>query len=339
MDNTKLERINTIFKSETLQLLKERNEVNTDQYTNAFVKVLPLSGLSEETERFSRKCYLEDFQRDPMFNNPLSVEFMTKAFNLDHTLSFLGKKKVYSHDYYDCIQDEQNKNWALKLVKEGIAQSKLGKESKAFELYNSALDADPTIVDAYVAKGALKCKLENFSEAISEFEKALKIDPSHSNAKKYLQIAIVKLDEREKRRIVDQKLLQAKINEQNSKTSTRDSKLGKSVVPERQSISSDDELLSDSVQFTQKLKHMMSDIQLKKQQDKLRMSQNDYVTDIHKLMSDKTSAKDRENIVQKDKKIKEKEKHHSDKKHKDKKRKNREENSVDGHTGKSRRKH
>jgi hypothetical protein len=49
------------------------------------------------------------------FNNPLYVELMGKHFELNHTDTFLGKRVIMEHDYYDYIQDEQNRIWAFQM--------------------------------------------------------------------------------------------------------------------------------------------------------------------------------------------------------------------------------
>lgn len=153
------------------------------------------------------------------FNNPLYVELMGKHFNLKHNESFLGKRVIMEHDYYDYIQDEQNRIWAFQMcvalsshlliirVKDGIAFSRQGNAKKAYECYDSAIEVDPTNVEAFVAKGALQCQLEygvamhsfslficrNYEDAMKSFNIALKYDSMHANATKYLQIAIAKV--------------------------------------------------------------------------------------------------------------------------------------------------
>ena len=53
--------------------------------------------------------------------------------------------------------------------------------------YNSALDLDDSCVDAWVARGALYANQKNYSHSLSDFKRALELDPNHSNARVYYE--------------------------------------------------------------------------------------------------------------------------------------------------------
>lgn len=57
--------------------------------------------------------------------------------------------------------------------------------------YHKALQVDENCVEAYVARGALYGNQGEYIKSIENFEKALQIDSSHSNAKKYLKEVIL----------------------------------------------------------------------------------------------------------------------------------------------------
>lgn len=71
-------------------------------------------------------------------------------------------------------------------VAEGIEHFKDGRHTEAFQCLNKALSIDPRNVEGLVARGALYANSGSFTKAIVDFEAALKLNGTHSNAKKYL---------------------------------------------------------------------------------------------------------------------------------------------------------
>ncbi|VDP12028.1 unnamed protein product [Soboliphyme baturini] len=71
-------------------------------------------------------------------------------------------------------------------VTKGIERLRQGLSTEALQLFNKALEVDPTNIDALVARGALYANTDCFALAVKDFEEALKLDSSHSNARKYL---------------------------------------------------------------------------------------------------------------------------------------------------------
>jgi len=62
-------------------------------------------------------------------------------------------------------------------------------------MYEIALEYDPDCSDAHVGKGAAFVNQKEHEKGIREFEKALVIQPTHKNAKIYLEATKRKLQE------------------------------------------------------------------------------------------------------------------------------------------------
>jgi len=60
--------------------------------------------------------------------------------------------------------------------------------------YDHALEIDPANADAYVAKGAALANRDLFESAVQQFERALRTQPDHPNAGKYLEATKAKLE-------------------------------------------------------------------------------------------------------------------------------------------------
>ncbi len=80
-------------------------------------------------------------------------------------------------------------------VKEGVQHAKKGDYRNALSFYDRALDFDETCSDALVGKGAVFANEMKLKDAIESFEKALEINPEHSNAKLYLTAAKTKAEQ------------------------------------------------------------------------------------------------------------------------------------------------
>lgn len=58
---------------------------------------------------------------------------------------------------------------------------------------NNALNIDPRNVEGLVARGALYANNGSFKKAVEDFETALKLNPNHANARKYMGETLVAL--------------------------------------------------------------------------------------------------------------------------------------------------
>lgn len=91
------------------------------------------------------------------------------------------------------LRQVQASKWAFRSVADGIDHFKAGRHTEAFQCLNKALTIDPKNVEGLVARGALYANSGNFQKAIEDFETALKLNPSHANARKYMGETLVAL--------------------------------------------------------------------------------------------------------------------------------------------------
>lgn len=91
-------------------------------------------------------------------------------------------------DFFDNLFNNNRRS-----VAEGIEHFKEGRHSEAFQCLNKALTIDPRNVEGLVARGALYANNGSFKKAVDDFETALKISPSHANARKYMGETLVAL--------------------------------------------------------------------------------------------------------------------------------------------------
>lgn len=66
-------------------------------------------------------------------------------------------------------------------------EKKLGKTyQKAVKNFESAVDAEPEWLDAYIMLGSIHYKMKDYPAAQAAYESALSIDPEHADAQAYL---------------------------------------------------------------------------------------------------------------------------------------------------------
>ncbi|KAI8922357.1 hypothetical protein DFJ77DRAFT_21006 [Powellomyces hirtus] len=101
---------------------------------------------------------------------------------------------------YASLRRRQESEYAIRQVKDGIDAFQQNDYETALRKYRTALEQDPNCVDAYVARGALYAKQDQFNKAIQDFKDALDVNPDHANAAAYLRMTENKLAdiEREK---------------------------------------------------------------------------------------------------------------------------------------------
>ncbi|KAF5306630.1 hypothetical protein FQA39_LY08819 [Lamprigera yunnana] len=129
------------------------------------------------------------------FNNPNNISYLSEVMGINSQLTFMtglaGRfpETEYSHE----LRQVQASKWAYRNVADGIDHFKAGRHSEAFQCLNKALSIDPKNVEGLVARGALYANSGNFQKAIEDFETALKLNPSHANARKYMGETLVAL--------------------------------------------------------------------------------------------------------------------------------------------------
>ncbi|XP_059218057.1 tetratricopeptide repeat protein 14 homolog isoform X1 [Stomoxys calcitrans] len=110
-------------------------------------------------------------------------------FTLMHNL-----KSGFAHkEYAKELRQVQASKWAFRSVAEGIEYFKVGQHVEAFQCLNKALNIDPRNVEGLVARGALYANKGSFLKAVEDFEKALKLNSLHVNARKYMGETLVAL--------------------------------------------------------------------------------------------------------------------------------------------------
>lgn len=105
----------------------------------------------------------------------------------------LYRSRFPENEYAIELRQVQASKWAYRNVADGIDHFKAGKHVEAFQCLNKALNIDPKNVEGLVARGALYANSGNFQKAIEDFETALKLNPSHANARKYMGETLVAL--------------------------------------------------------------------------------------------------------------------------------------------------
>ncbi|KAJ8917053.1 hypothetical protein NQ315_012972 [Exocentrus adspersus] len=129
------------------------------------------------------------------FNNPNNIQFLSELMDINKHTSFMTglKSRFPENEYANELRQVQASKWAYRNVADGIDHFKAGKHVEAFQCLNKALNIDPKNVEGLVARGALYANSGNFQKAIEDFETALKLNPNHANARKYMGETLVAL--------------------------------------------------------------------------------------------------------------------------------------------------
>ena len=94
---------------------------------------------------------------------------------------------------YERQRHEQNVLWAAENVEKGVAHAQAGRLAEALTQYQRALELDPHHVDAFVARGAALANAKRLHEACADLERALRLRPNDANAQQYLATVRAKL--------------------------------------------------------------------------------------------------------------------------------------------------
>lgn len=129
------------------------------------------------------------------FNNPNNIQFLSELMGINGHCSLMKglRGKFPDNEYASELRQVQASKWAYRNVADGIDHFKAGKHIEAFQCLNKALSIDPKNVEGLVARGALYANSGNFQKAIEDFETALKLNPNHANARKYMGETLVAL--------------------------------------------------------------------------------------------------------------------------------------------------
>ncbi|XP_066255319.1 tetratricopeptide repeat protein 14 homolog [Euwallacea similis] len=129
------------------------------------------------------------------FNNSDNIQFLANQMGINEHFSLVDtlRGRYPENEYANELRQVQASKWAYRNVADGIDHFKAGKHVEAFQCLNKALNIDPRNVEGLVARGALYANSGNFQKAIEDFETALKLNPSHANARKYMGETLVAL--------------------------------------------------------------------------------------------------------------------------------------------------
>jgi tetratricopeptide (TPR) repeat protein len=130
--------------------------------------------------------YLSVLRNDPVFHNPGSHQLMAGCYGLEPYFSFKYGYSPLTWDY-KTIQQGRNQHISNQLTIDGINLCRKSKYEEALRLLKQAIELFPTNVDALVAIGACSANMGNMTEAISQLEAALSLNPNDTNALLYLE--------------------------------------------------------------------------------------------------------------------------------------------------------
>ena len=140
----------------------------------------------------ARRSYEDCLERDNDFGSPHCVHAMMRAYGIADGWSVVdgghrGKEETARvSEFMDLVKVQVKSAWATESVRRGVAHYKSGDATTALKMYEQALELDKRHAEAYVARGAALNALNRVRDAAEDFETALKIDPDHRNARKYL---------------------------------------------------------------------------------------------------------------------------------------------------------
>ncbi|XP_032454896.1 tetratricopeptide repeat protein 14 homolog isoform X6 [Nasonia vitripennis] len=160
--------------------------VHAEDLPDAYKKAMDNKGQSYETI----------MENSSGFNNPNNIKYLSDLLGLGQLnySNMVGLRERFPpNEYASELRQAQASKWAFRSVAEGIDHFKAGRHSEAFQCLNKALTVDPRNVEGLVARGALYANSGSFKKAIDDFETALKLNPSHANARKYMAETLVAL--------------------------------------------------------------------------------------------------------------------------------------------------
>ncbi|KAG5883059.1 hypothetical protein JTB14_010447 [Gonioctena quinquepunctata] len=159
--------------------------ISTDDFPIVYKKALD----------FKNESYDNVLEKSVGFNNPNNIQYLSELMDINKHTSLMNslRFKFPENEYATELRQVQASKWAYRNVADGIDHFKAGKHVEAFQCLNKALNIDPKNVEGLVARGALYANSGNFQKAIEDFETALKLNPNHANARKYMGETLVAL--------------------------------------------------------------------------------------------------------------------------------------------------
>ncbi|XP_055685400.1 tetratricopeptide repeat protein 14 homolog [Lutzomyia longipalpis] len=171
--------------------------IGDKEYTTGLVTSEQFPDFYKITSEKKNFTFEEILQSSPSFKNPYSDEYLFESVGLSprehYSIMSSLRGRFPQQEYSNELRQVQASKWAFRSVAEGIEHFKVGRHSEAFQCLNKALNIDPRNVEGLVARGALYANSGSFKKAVDDFETALKLNPSHANARKYMGETLVAL--------------------------------------------------------------------------------------------------------------------------------------------------
>ncbi|XP_071798123.1 uncharacterized protein [Asterias amurensis] len=125
------------------------------------------------------------------FDNPFNVSYLGVKLGLGNAAPMslmrgLQRKNFPDKEFSEPLRKWQTNRWSMESVAKGVEHFKAERFIEAMQHLNKALEIDEQNVEAFVARGALYANRDHLSKALGDFSKALKVNPNHRNANKYM---------------------------------------------------------------------------------------------------------------------------------------------------------
>uniref|UniRef100_A0A1L8DCD4 Putative tpr repeat-containing protein n=1 Tax=Nyssomyia neivai TaxID=330878 RepID=A0A1L8DCD4_9DIPT len=171
--------------------------IGDKEYTTGLVTSESFPDFYKITSDKKNLAFDEILETLPSFKNPYSDEYLFESVGQSqrehYSIMSNLRGRFPQQEYSNELRQVQASKWAFRSVAEGIEHFKVGRHSEAFQCLNKALNIDPRNVEGLVARGALYANSGSFKKAVDDFETALKLNPSHANARKYMGETLVAL--------------------------------------------------------------------------------------------------------------------------------------------------
>ena len=110
-------------------------------------------------------------------NSNLAEVYLFRASILYKLSDFTSALEDYSHAVD--LNKANKKNLLSALYGRGLSKARLNDNQSAMQDFDSAIALSPTYTEAYTNRGIIKAKLGKFEEAIRDFDSATKLDPNN----------------------------------------------------------------------------------------------------------------------------------------------------------------
>ncbi|XP_014095594.2 tetratricopeptide repeat protein 14 homolog isoform X1 [Bactrocera oleae] len=198
-DYVRCEVLETSVDAERIYLTLESMNEKNKNITLGVITYADLPKYYRNIDENKLEKYEDYMLKSKEFLNPnYDMLYEINGLDVNETYTFMTSlKHPFPRDEYAKeLRRTQASKWAFRSVAEGIEHFKNGNHVEAFQCLNKALTIDPRNVEGLVARGALYANKGSFLKAVDDFEKALKLNTYHVNARKYMGETLVALGRR-----------------------------------------------------------------------------------------------------------------------------------------------